>query len=55
MTENLDGLPLSDRLAREIRSLLISGELTPGQRLSEAAFSDRFDVSRNSLREPSGS
>lgn len=51
MTENLDGLPLSDRLAREIRSLLISGELAPGQRLSEAAFSDRFDVSRNSLRE----
>ena len=26
-------------------------ELFPGQRLSEAAFSDRFDVSRNSLRE----
>lgn len=51
MTENLEGLPLSDRLAREIRSLLISGELTPGQRLSEAAFSERFDVSRNSLRE----
>jgi DNA-binding GntR family transcriptional regulator len=51
MTENLDGLPLSDRLAREIRGLLIAGELAPGQRLSEAAFSDRFDVSRNSLRE----
>ncbi|AYD04383.1 GntR family transcriptional regulator [Neorhizobium sp. NCHU2750] len=51
MSKNLDGLPLSDRLAREIRSLLISGELAPGQRLSEAAFSERFDVSRNSLRE----
>ncbi|PCD64098.1 GntR family transcriptional regulator [Rhizobium phaseoli] len=51
MTENLDSLPLSDRLAREIRNLLISGELPAGQRLSEAAFSERFDVSRNSLRE----
>ncbi|MDZ7925889.1 MAG: GntR family transcriptional regulator [Agrobacterium sp.] len=30
---------------------LISGELMPGQRLSEAAFSERFEVSRNSLRE----
>lgn len=51
MTEDLASLPLSDRLAREIRNLLISGELSPGQRLSEAAFSQRFDVSRNSLRE----
>ncbi len=51
MSEDGDGLPLADRLARRIRVLLISGELSPGQRLSEAAFSDRFDVSRNSLRE----
>lgn len=51
MTETIEGLPLADRLAKGIRTLLISGELTPGQRLSEAAFSERFDVSRNSLRE----
>lgn len=51
MIEDGDGLPLADRLARRIRALLISGELSPGQRLSEAAFSERFDVSRNSLRE----
>jgi DNA-binding GntR family transcriptional regulator len=51
MTEDLSLLPVSDRLAREIRALLISGELAPGQRISEAAFSERFDVSRNSLRE----
>ncbi|MCR6498060.1 GntR family transcriptional regulator [Shinella sp. CPCC 101442] len=51
MTEDGEGLPLADRLARHIRTLLISGELSPGQRLSEAAFSERFDVSRNSLRE----
>jgi DNA-binding GntR family transcriptional regulator len=51
MTDDADGLPLADRLARRMRALLISGELSPGQRLSEAAFSERFDVSRNSLRE----
>ncbi|MGB3876410.1 MAG: GntR family transcriptional regulator [Shinella zoogloeoides] len=51
MSEDGNGLPLADRLARRIRTLLISGELSPGQRLSEAAFSERFDVSRNSLRE----
>ncbi|MDH6297684.1 transcriptional regulator, GntR family [Agrobacterium fabrum] len=51
MTETIEGLPLADRLAKGIRTLLISGELAPGQRLSEAAFSERFDVSRNSLRE----
>lgn len=51
MTDTMEGLPLADRLARRIRNLLITGELRPGQRLSEAAFSERFDVSRNSLRE----
>lgn len=51
MTDDGEGLPLADRLARRIRALLITGDLAPGQRLSEAAFSERFDVSRNSLRE----
>ena len=51
MSDDGEGLPLADRLARRIRTLLIAGELSPGQRLSEGAFSDRFDVSRNSLRE----
>ncbi|MGQ3291000.1 MAG: GntR family transcriptional regulator, partial [Shinella sp.] len=36
MTDDGEGLPLADRLARRIRTLLISGELAPGQRLSEA-------------------
>lgn len=44
-------LPLADRVAKDIRDLLIIGALTPGQRLSEAAFSERLEVSRNSLRE----
>lgn len=46
-----EALPIADRLARNIRDLLISGDLLPGQRLSESAFSERFEVSRNSLRE----
>ncbi|HZG29684.1 DNA-binding transcriptional regulator, GntR family [Ensifer adhaerens] len=51
MVETTESLPVADRLARDIRSMLISGELQPGQRLSEAAFSERLNVSRNSLRE----
>ncbi|WP_320200666.1 GntR family transcriptional regulator (plasmid) [Agrobacterium sp. rho-13.3] len=51
MGENAESLSLADRLAKHIRELLISGELSPGQHLSETAFSERFEVSRNSLRE----
>lgn len=47
----MESLPLADRVARDIRDLLITGALAPGQRLSEAAFSERLEVSRNSLRE----
>lgn len=46
-----EALPLADRVAKDIRELLITGVLSPGQRLSEAAFSERLDISRNSLRE----
>ncbi|KQR72896.1 GntR family transcriptional regulator [Rhizobium sp. Leaf384] len=42
---------LAPRLAEKIRDRLIAGELKPGQRLSEAALSADFAVSRNSLRE----
>ena len=42
---------LAPRLAEKIRGRLIAGELKPGQRLSEAALSADFAVSRNSLRE----
>ncbi|MGG7516374.1 GntR family transcriptional regulator [Allorhizobium undicola] len=51
MTEETETLSLAERLAGQIRDRLIAGELTPGQRLSEAALSARLDVSRNSLRE----
>ncbi|MCM2292737.1 GntR family transcriptional regulator [Allorhizobium sp. BGMRC 0089] len=51
MTQDLEGLPLSERLAARLRDKLIAGELKPGQKLSEAAMSAHLDVSRNSLRE----
>ncbi|WP_298952801.1 GntR family transcriptional regulator [uncultured Methylobacterium sp.] len=44
-------LPLSEKLAQRILDLVITGELPPGSKLSEAEFSERYDVSRNTLRE----
>ncbi len=40
-----------DRAAERLRSQLVSGELLPGQRLSEVALSAGLGISRNSLRE----
>ena len=51
MAETETTAALAPRLAEAIRDRLISGELKPGQRLSEAALSADFAVSRNSLRE----
>jgi len=42
---------LTARLADDLRNRVISGELLPGQRLSEGALSAALDVSRNTLRE----
>ena len=38
-------------LADELRQRIIDGDFAPGSRLSESALSERFDVSRNTLRE----
>lgn len=51
MAETDTTAALAPRLAEAIRDRLISGDLKPGQRLSEAALSADFEVSRNSLRE----
>jgi len=51
VTDTRESMPLSDWIAKRIRLMLISGELRPGQRISEAAFSEHLEVSRNSLRE----
>jgi DNA-binding GntR family transcriptional regulator len=41
----------ADRAADRLRELIITGRLTPGERLSEARVSDSLAVSRNTLRE----
>ncbi|GGH62718.1 GntR family transcriptional regulator [Comamonas phosphati] len=51
MKATTDPLNLTDRVAQEIRAKLIHGELTPGQRLSEATLSEALEISRNTLRE----
>ncbi|RVU15060.1 GntR family transcriptional regulator [Methylobacterium oryzihabitans] len=51
MTRQEPELPLSEKLAQRILDLVITGELPPGRKLSEAEFSERYDVSRNTLRE----
>jgi DNA-binding GntR family transcriptional regulator len=42
---------LHDELAGLIRAMIISGELSPGQRIPEQALCARFGVSRTPLRE----
>ncbi|MEQ4677335.1 GntR family transcriptional regulator [Providencia rettgeri] len=42
---------LSVTIAEVIRHKITVGEITPGQRLSEAALSEELDISRNTLRE----
>lgn len=42
---------LIDRTAERVRGRIISGELVPGTRLSEAALSEQLGISRNTLRE----
>lgn len=42
---------LAVTIAETIRYKITVGELTPGQRLSEAALSEELDISRNTLRE----
>ena len=41
----------AERSADAIRELIVTGRLTPGQRLSEQSVSESLDVSRNTLRE----
>lgn len=41
----------AERSADAIRELIVTGRLTPGQRLSEQSVSETLDVSRNTLRE----
>ncbi|AYA41227.1 GntR family transcriptional regulator [Xenorhabdus nematophila] len=53
MTMKKDHTPqiLSKKIAETIRNKLVTGELLPGQQLSEAALSKQLEISRNTLRE----
>lgn len=42
---------LTEKIADTIRHNIVSGELAPGTRLSEAALSEQLAISRNTLRE----
>jgi DNA-binding GntR family transcriptional regulator len=42
---------LRDRAYRSIQSLIVSGELHPGERLTEQAMGERLGMSRNPVRE----
>lgn len=47
----LGGMAYESSLVNQLTELLIAGELRPGEKLSEASLVERFDVSRNTLRE----
>jgi len=42
---------LHDEVAGQLRALIISGELAPGEKVPEAALAERFGVSRTPMRE----
>lgn len=42
---------LHDELTDRLRDLIAEGEIAPGEKISEKALCDRFDVSRTPLRE----
>lgn len=47
----VDGLPSSERVYRQLRQMILSGELPPQTRLVELHFADQFGVSRTPVRE----
>lgn len=46
-----DGLPSSERVYRQLRQMILSGELPPQTRLVELHFAEQFGVSRTPVRE----
>ena len=43
--------PLGDRVAHELRVLIVSGTVAPGTHLVEGALAEQFDVSRGPVRD----
>ncbi|GAA0905159.1 MULTISPECIES: GntR family transcriptional regulator [Streptomyces] len=44
-------LPLGERVAHQLRVLIVTGQLEPGTHLVEGALAGRFDVSRGPIRD----
>ncbi|MDA3625728.1 GntR family transcriptional regulator [Saccharopolyspora sp. WRP15-2] len=44
-------LPLGERVAHQLRVLIVTGQLESGTHLVEGALADRFDVSRGPIRD----
>ncbi|PPF42259.1 GntR family transcriptional regulator [Pseudoclavibacter sp. AY1F1] len=44
-------LDRAERAASSLRQMIVAGEVSPGERLSESSMTERLDVSRNTLRE----
>lgn len=41
----------AEEVALDLRTHIVNGGMTPGERLAEVALAERYDVSRNTLRE----
>jgi DNA-binding GntR family transcriptional regulator len=50
-SEGISRRPLHNEIAAMIRTMIVNGELAPGQRIPEQALCKRFVVSRTPLRE----
>ena len=51
MDSNNSERPLREVVARRLRSMIVEGELKPGERLVESQLAERLGVSRNPVRE----
>jgi DNA-binding GntR family transcriptional regulator len=48
---SVDGLPSSERVFRQLQTMIIDGEMGPGTRLVELSLASQFGVSRTPVRE----
>jgi DNA-binding GntR family transcriptional regulator len=51
LTKGVDALLLSQRVAEDVRQLILSGELAPGARIGQEELAERFGTSRIPVRE----
>jgi DNA-binding GntR family transcriptional regulator len=51
MTERRSRRPLHEEAAERLRDMIVEGELTPGERITEQSLCDRMGLSRTPLRE----